>query len=272
MNIGDTKPNDMIYTTDYLEAVGVFKGWRNFIFVVLLICLVLMQGGFWLVDTGYVKLPAEKQQEEAQTQQAGITEPPAQPALKNENRPKSQQGQALTPAIPEEIEQAARQIAPGEQAAQQVPDKETKPEKIKRIIPAVKQAQWLRLMRVVNFVVIVTSILYCLTMFFTLKISMLGRLGGINHISRAFFLSLVTLVLLLPWQIFFQGLVSGVMYRPAELLSDYTRLTKLDSAFESMLYYIRYCVYWLVVTGFLILTQIRSVRWSRASLRRLEVA
>jgi hypothetical protein len=65
-------------------------------------------------------------------------------------------------------------------------------------------------------------------MLFALKVSMLGKLGGINHISRAFFLSLVMVVLLLPWQRFFSGIVAGAIYSPAELLRYRKTGTVLD--------------------------------------------
>src|SRR5689334_9985922 len=48
---------DLVSTTDYLEAVSVFKGWKNFFFVIILICLALIQVCFWVVDTKNVVDP-----------------------------------------------------------------------------------------------------------------------------------------------------------------------------------------------------------------------
>ncbi|MHC4719582.1 MAG: hypothetical protein ACYSYT_03800, partial [Planctomycetota bacterium] len=55
MNESQNKPNNLIDTTDCLEAVGVFRGWKNFSFAIVILCLLLLQGSFWLVDVGYVK-------------------------------------------------------------------------------------------------------------------------------------------------------------------------------------------------------------------------
>jgi hypothetical protein len=107
-------------------------------------------------------------------------------------------------------------------------------------------------------------------MLFSLKVSLLGRLGGINQISRAFFLSLVFVVLLLPWQRFFGGVVMGAMYTPGELLCRCTA-AKDCGIFGTTLYYLRFTGYWLLVLLLLIFSQLRSGRWSKAILRRLEV-
>ena len=131
-----------------------------------------------------------------------------------------------------------------------------------------KQLSWL--IRFLNFVLIFSAVLYCLTMLFALKVSLLGRIGGINHISRAFFLSLLMLVFLLPWQKLFQGVVAGAMYTPGELLSA-CKIVKSCNIVGTVLFYLRFVGYWLLVMLLLILSQIRSARWARATLRRLEV-
>ncbi|GAG92470.1 unnamed protein product, partial [marine sediment metagenome] len=110
--------------------------------------------------------------------------------------------------------------------------------------------------------------LYCLTMLFILKVSLLGRLGGINHICRAFFLSLVMVVLLLPWQLVFKG-VPGVIFTPNELLSACAGET--GGIFEDVLHYLRFTGYWVLVMLLLIFSQLRTGRWTKATLRRLEV-
>ena len=125
------------------------------------------------------------------------------------------------------------------------------------------------LIRVVNAVLILTASLYCLSMLFSLKVSMLGRLGGINHISRAFFLSLLMLILLLPWQRIFGGMVPGAIFTPEELV-EWSSAEATD-IFDTVIYYLRFSGYWLLVFLLLILSQIRSIRWGKAILRRLEI-
>ncbi len=50
-----TRTSDLVETTDCLEAVGVLRGWKNFLFIIVAVCLFLQQGSFWLVDMGYTK-------------------------------------------------------------------------------------------------------------------------------------------------------------------------------------------------------------------------
>jgi hypothetical protein len=123
--------------------------------------------------------------------------------------------------------------------------------------------------RIVNAVLVLTGTLYCLTILLALKISLVGRLGGINHICRAFFLSLVMLVLLLPWQRVFGGVVLGAIYAPCELVEWCS--AEAGSILGIVLRYLRFTGYWLVILLLLIFSQLRSGRWTKTILRRLEV-
>jgi hypothetical protein len=55
--IPDNQSN-MIETSDSLEAVGVFRGWKNIFFGVVLACLLLTQAAFWLINLNVVEVPA----------------------------------------------------------------------------------------------------------------------------------------------------------------------------------------------------------------------
>jgi hypothetical protein len=251
MNEGQEKPNNLLDTTDCLEAVGVFRGWKNFLFIIVVLCLLLLQVSFWLVNLGYVKVEEGKEEVSiAAVKEAEQIEPA---------------GEATG-----EIEKAAKQVAgeanaPAEAAAQEPEKQQAGPS-----FSIITFRRLAMLIRLFDFVLILAAVLYCLTMLFSLKVSLLGRLGGINHISRAFFLSLLGLVLLLPWQRFFAGVVAGAIYTPGELLRWYTIETS-GSIFGIIVYYLRFSGYWLIVVLFLIFAQIRSVRWAKAILRRLEV-
>jgi hypothetical protein len=123
--------------------------------------------------------------------------------------------------------------------------------------------------RFVNFILVLAATLYCLSLLFSLKISLLGRLGGINHISRAFFISLTFLVLLLPWQELFGPVVKGAIFTAEELTCRCQ--SDKGSIFGAMLFYLRFTGYWIVVLLTLLFAQLRSGRWTRATLRRLEI-
>lgn len=256
MDLEQNQQKNLIDTTDCLEAIGVFRGWKNFLFVVVILCLLLLQVSFWLVDTGCITAE-QAGPDKAVTTAVGL-EIPVEPEKAKE----------------QDIKKAAEQVA----AAMNEPAGTT-PErprfKFSDFSFDVKQFEHLAwLINFVNFVLVFAAILYCLTMLFSIKVSLLGRLGGINHICRAFFLSLVFLVLLLPWQIpwhrFFAGELFGAMYTPGDLLSSFAAL-KEGGLLYKIFYYLRFNGYWLVAMLVLIFSYIRSSRWAKATLRRLEV-
>jgi hypothetical protein len=126
-----------------------------------------------------------------------------------------------------------------------------------------------RVIGVANGILIVSGILFALSIFFSLMVSLVGRLGGINHIARAFILSLIMAALIIPWQKLFGSNVVGVAYETDELLRW------LDAKGGGMpnvvFYYLRFTGLWAVALLLLILAQLRSARWSKSILRRLEI-
>ncbi len=238
MNEDQNQQKNLVDTTDCLEAIGVFRGWKNFLFVIVILCLLLLQASFWLVNTGYVKTDEEVESESS----------------------------AVVAEDIEQINDAAKQVAAEPNQLTEAAPQQQQASPLFGI--TFKHLSWL--IRFVNFVLIPTAILYCLTMLFSLKVSLMGRLGGINHISRAFFLSLAFLVLLLPWQRFFGGVVTGAMYTPSELVRWYT-IETTGGIFGIIFYYLRFTGYWLLILLLLIFAQLRSARWVPTIIRRLEV-
>ena len=237
MNEGPIDQGNMIETTDCLEAVGVFRGWKNFFFLVVFICLLLAQGVFWVIDLGLIE-----------------------------------KGPAKNVSVPAEAAAPTVENA----AASAVADMNDTPAAKKTGIAAqidflggVKSDHLDRTIELVDGVLIVGTSLYCLAMFFSLMVSLIGRLGGINHISRAFFLSLIMVVLVIPWQKVLGSSVVGVVYTPAELAEWLPN--KSNSMVNTIVYYLRFSVYWFVVMLLLLMSQIRSARWTKAILRRLEI-
>ncbi len=240
MNQEHNIQTNLIDTTDCLEAVSVLRGWKNFLFVITILSLLLLQAAFWLVTTGAVKAPIETQDESLITadEKTEQTTNDAKQSSQEPNQPillSSPQSKHTLP-LPKDIE--------------------------------FEHLAWM--IKFLNFVLILAAMLYCLAILFILKISIVGRLGGIKHICRALFLSLVFIVLLVPWQKVFCGVVAGAIFTPAELL-DSCQAIKQSGVFDQIMHYLRFSVYWLIVTLLVILAQIRSGRWTRATLRRLEV-
>jgi uncharacterized membrane protein YedE/YeeE len=56
LNEGGSRTLSSVLRTDGLEAVGVFRAWKNFLFVIAVLCLVLLQTIFWLANTGQVEM------------------------------------------------------------------------------------------------------------------------------------------------------------------------------------------------------------------------
>jgi hypothetical protein len=255
MDFEQNQQKNLIDTTDCLEAISVFRGWKNFLFIVVILCLLLLQTSFWLVNTGVV----------ATEQVSGDKTPAAvEPAGGSEQ---------IAESAKEDIKKAAEQVvAEPNKPAEASPRKPQS--KFANFHFNLKFKYLARFISLVNFVLILAAILYCLTMLLSLKVSLIGRLGGINHISRAFFLSLVFLVLLLPlqitWRKFFAGEIFGAMYTPGDLLSSFKAL-KDSGIFYKVFYYFRFCGYWLLALLLLIFSYVRSSRWAKATLRRLEV-
>jgi len=301
MNESHASPNSLLDTTDCLEAVGVFKGWKNFLFFIVLLCLLLLQTSFLLVDTGYIKIDDQARGSEPAVKSAlpDIDEQNAKPVSEDVQaiiKPAQKLAveakkpvKAIVPeevaepeevAIPEEVAEPEEAGEPNEAIEPNQPAEEmakAAEHKLQRAITwpsgeflsgmTFEYLSWL--IRIVNAVLILTASLYCLSMLFSLKVSMLGRLGGINHISRAFFLSLLMLILLLPWQRIFGDIVPGAIFTPEELVKWSS--TKPVDIFDTIVYYLRFSGYWLLVFLLLILSQIRSIRWGKAILRRLEI-
>jgi len=282
--------NDLLDTTDCLEAVGVFKGWKNLLFLILVVCLLLLQAGFFLVDRGYVRIDGLVYAEEPDVQ----PEPYVKPAEPNVSVEPAIPAEASTPAEPN--------VSPGPNVAPETggpedanepgepntpadpnlglrpPGTAKKPEIQLAALPGadlLSKIKWVQLswtVNLVNAVLILTATLYCLTLLFSLKVSMHGRLGGINHITRAFFLSLLMLVLLLPWQKVFGSMVTGAVFTPDEIKEWYSaRAGKTGDMLDTVLYYLRFSGYGVLMLLLLVLSQIRSLRWAKAILRRLEI-
>ncbi len=241
MNENQAGPSSLLDTTDCLEAIGVFRGWKNFFFIIAVLCLLLLQICFWAVNTGYISAkgyPCNK----AQDSEAAIV------------------GGGLSEDV-QDVGEAAKKVA-----AEQSEPAEAEMEDSFFGITFKHLAMGIR---VANAILVLAGLLYCLTILLSLKVSLVGRLGGMNHISRAFFLSLVMLILLLPWQRVFGGVVLGAIYSPCELVKWSSAET--PHIFGIILYYLRFSGYWLLILLLLIFSQLRSGRWTKSILRRLEV-
>jgi hypothetical protein len=281
MNEEFEKQEELLSTTDCLEAIGAFKAMKNFLFVIMIICILLLQVSFWLMNLGYVKTVECSDGPEVsavyKTSSGSLIGLAAEIDVISQQDSNQQQiataARQVTKDLPGQIEvEQQEQVPPTPPVKSEVPESPASeaPAKAARSFKiGFSYLAWL--IRFCNFILIVVALLYCLILIFSLKISLTGRLGGINHISRAFFLSLFMLIFLLPWQRLFNGVIAGAIFTPCELLEAFNGKAQRDNIILQTLYYFRFVVLWLVVLVFAVFAQIRTIRWAKASLRRLEI-
>jgi hypothetical protein len=283
---------EMIDTTDSLEAVTVMKGMKNFLFFVLLMAMLVSQAMFWMNRLGRIEksdctscaigrsaagcpgvcvpaatVPAEAAAPKSEMTNSALVPLAAPTVISEQVEQVVQKVEIQAPVEAEPVEPAVvveLKPAPQVDAVEAVPDNESE-----FLTISCRTARCI--VRVTNFVMFMAALLYCLTLLMNLKISLTGKLGGINHIARAFFCSLYLLVFLTPWQCFLPGVLVSAMYLPAELLCG--AWAKADSSmFWKVLLYLRFTGLWLLVLWMVVCAQWRSVKWERAMLRRLGMA
>jgi len=229
--------NSLVETTDSLEAAGVFRGWKNFLFLILLLCFLLVQAGFWLANLNCI----------TPCSQASDT------VVADANS---------TAAVAADVNAPAETPAPEAKAGNGVRD----------MLPfTITAPQFTWGLRLVDCILMLAAMLYCMSLLFGMNVTLAARLGGVNHICRAFFLSLIMLILLLPWQKLFGSMVLGAIFTPYEVIKATAHPLDTSKILVVVLHYLRFCGYWFLTFLLLILAQIRSARWTKDVRRRLEV-
>ncbi len=172
------RKKDLLIKKDYVRALQIIYRWKNFLFVVITLCFLVLQISFLLVHYGYI-VTGENYNIEA-FHNIIITE--KQPAIFTERN-------------------FGKEPKAGEYS-----DSEIEFEHV------------ILVMNITNTILIFSSVLYSFVMFCGLGASLGGYLGGLVNISRACVYSLIVLILLLPWQVVFKYTVLGVVYTPRELV------------------------------------------------------
>lgn len=255
----DQKTTTSLDSADCLEAVAAFRSFKNLMFWLALICLVGLQTIFWLnytgcIDTADCPCPEAVRPAAFKAPEQMLTDAPvvalAAAAVSGDTEPLAQSfcgGCNLT----------------GVNLAAAFD--------VNAIVEAVKNPTCRDMITVIatlNYILFLSVILFALSLLITLKISIAGRLGGINHIARAFVQSLLLVVLIIPWQVCLPHTVVGAIYTPTELLCS--QIARCDGPVIDCVFYMgRFVGLWLIVVILLMAAQIRSIRWSRAVIRRL---
>jgi hypothetical protein len=256
----DSKKQDqLLETTDCLEALGTLKSNKNFFFVICFICLFLLQVCFWLMFTEHINLGTNETVSSA-GQSTETTTTIASTA----------QQTVSVKSSSDKTEQTTQTLVAEPNAAKTEPNAiwHKYAGDLSRVKIRFEQISWV--IRICDYLLIVSSIMYSLTLLFGLKISLVARLGGISHITKAFFVSLFTIVLLMPWQIMFRGVIVGAIYTPSELLASWQAFSA-DNIAEKSFMFIRFTGLAIVVLLLFVWAQLKSMRWSRNTLKRLGI-
>ena len=222
---------------DCIKAARVFRTWKNLFFTIMVLCLLLLQASFWLVRTGQIGIPDGSNTEPSVVSGGDV----------------KQVGETAerTSMAPNSAEEGSAESANG-------------PRSLSILTFDITFELLTSIVRLTNVILLFTSVLYSLTMYFSLGVSFKVRLGGLGHICKALYLSLIIFVLLLPWQIFFGPIALGAIYTPQELVSWCT--ADISDTFGMVLFYLRFSGYWALVMLLLIIAQLRSARWTKTVL------
>lgn len=237
------KQDQLLETTDCLEAIGTLKSNKNLFFFVCLFCLLLLQASFWLMASNHVNIKETKAE-----QQSDIT---------------VQTAAATVVASPNSIE-------PNNPAAKTDPNAVWNKYSTKIASAKIDFNKLAWVIRICNYLLIIGSIVYSMSLLFGLMISLVGRLGGISHITKAFFISILMIVMLMPWQIVFRNVGIGAIFKPAELLANWQMYPDANIVSRTFIY-LRFVALPLVVILLLLWAQLKSMRWSKNTLKRLGI-
>lgn len=142
--------------------------------------------------------------------------------------------------------------APATQAAASAPA-ETRPTTTAAGLPLRTTAVWL--LPATKFTALAASLLLMLTLVFSIQLSLVGRLGGAAGLMRAFFLSLMLLAMLMPWQqIMNADLACGALFNLSQL-EEARRKLQADMLLQ-ILHYARFIAYPLLALLVLIAVQV----------------
>jgi hypothetical protein len=118
-------------------------------------------------------------------------------------------------------------------------------------------------LKISNYLTSFSVVLYCLSLLIALKLSLVSRLGGLAPASKAFFLSLIGMVLILPWQSLISPGMPGTLFTYEELIKRHSACANCEHFTEYIYYYGRFTGLWVITLSILIAAQIRSRQATR---------
>jgi hypothetical protein len=223
-------------TKDALEAYQIFRTARSFFFWIMLLCLIILQIMFWIVNQGKID------------------------AVLNFN---SDQSQSVFVHHTHQMPSAVANWPTDNDSPE--PDTKRQQNTIQDFDNFIRIT-----MKIFNTLICFMVILYCLSLLTSINLRIVGRLGGLADSTKAFFLSLFVMALILPWQPLITGRTSVTLFSYQELIQRYLASTTYISSLslESIVYYSRFVGCSLATTLLLFATQWRSSRATRQTIRK----
>ena len=244
--------------SDATEAYDTFRKARTLCFWFMLIGLILVAAAFWTVDRGVI--------DSALPQTSDILESTPIPVSQSHNILTADVTPPPTDRLP-----APDSEHPAPQAQNPSPNLDTEITGHDQAENNKKQALKdlvVTCLATANFLLPFLAVLYCLCLLIGMKLTIVGRLDGMAHSAKAFFLSLLVMVLVVPWQQFCTSNVTifGTLFTFAELTGRYADLKSHPDAdlWTSLAYYARFNLLWILSLLLLLVAQWRSHKAARA--------
>jgi len=247
---------------DALEAFHLTRSIRNALFFLLLVSLLILGGAFWITDIVH-------RQKLLSHSDVISCEPVEMPApditLKETPAPVVAENTSI-PVVPDEANTDA-ETAPSRESVDILAEADGPGNE-----NAAHNNQWCeQLARVLatagRFGAFFSGMVYLLTLLLMMKLTIVGRLGGVAPLTRAFFLMLLAGVLMVPWRSLALIHFPGALFLYDEMLDVQRGLVTAGDAF---CYYLHYVGLWVGVLLLVIAAQWRS-RQGVKMVKRLQV-
>lgn len=243
------KGQTQLVDNDAYEAFEAFRAARNFFFMLLLLGLLATGASFWMVDYGLIDPVLDRRIRDQEAVYVHHVEAAPAAVILTADEP------AADTAEPEEgtVEAAPLQRDEGS---------------------SYREGEFYDLcvrlaLRAWNYVLPFSAVLYCLVLLIGMKLALVGRLGGLADSGRAFFLGLVAMVLILPWQQKVSPMLWGALYTYEYLVEKYLQMEQNYDFYMRAAYYGGFVGTWGLALLMVVVAQWRSRGASNAVHKRI---
>jgi len=269
---------------DALEAYRTFQTARSLLFWVLLVSLVGTAAVFWLVDLGVIDPALDVNLDKAQQLEIANSNPitvqvlsaaaaTANPRLpRNPPAPHEAKRGFPQPEPPNVFQSPPQLVAPGWPPSSESPmPRHAAP--LNDVRPP--QARLEACLKLCNYLATFSALAYCLALLIGLKLALVGRLGGLADGTKAFFVALLVVVMIIPWQRMIAESIVGVTFGFGELATRHTNKMQYgdfwDYIVDYVLYYGRFVGLWALSLLLLLVAQRQSCQAARQVRMRLSL-